>query len=396
MKQFWGYVREDGKVGVRNYVAVIPAVFCANTVSQKIASQVRNAVAFPHPLGCGYPGPDQALLNQILMQLARHPNFGAVLFVGLGCERVRARELAASLGPIGKPVEVISIQDEGDSLKAVETGSRIASRMGLELSHQSRTLVGMENLVLGVKCGGTDATSGIAANPALGVAADHLVSLSGTVLLTEITELLGTEHIMARRAVNPTVAEKITHTVKLNTQILQLMTSNPAFNQWDALISPGNAEGGVTNIVEKALGGLKKAGSAPFQDVVDYAASPTGHGLYLMDGPGHDGESTTGLVCAGAQIVVFTTGRGTPAGFPGVPVIKVTGNSALYEKMKANIDFNAGPVIDKGVPITEVGTSLFNAVNGVASGALVKAEMLGHEELFCISRIVSKAMYCLG
>jgi altronate dehydratase large subunit len=396
MSQFWGYVRQDGKVGVRNQVAVIPTVFCANTVAQRIAGQVRGAVAFPHPVGCGYPGPDQALINHILLQLARHPNFGAVLFVGLGCERVRASDLVAELTVTGKPIEVISIQDLGDSLKAVEAGSKIASRFAAELSKQSRTLVGIEHLTMGVKCGGTDATSGIAANPVLGAAADLLVNAGGTVLLTEITELLGTEHIMARRAINAVVAEKINHTVQLNRQILQLMTSNPAYKKWDALISPGNAEGGVSNVVEKALGGLKKAGNASFKDVIEYGASANGHGLYLMDGPGHDGESTTGLACAGAQIIVFTTGRGTPAGFPGVPVVKITGNSGLYQRMNANIDFNAGIVMDKGIPIQEAGRTLFNEIGEVASGALVKAELLGHEELFCISRIVSKAMYCLG
>ncbi len=254
----------------------------------------------------------------------------------------------------------------------------------------------MEHLTLGVKCGGTDATSGIAANPALGVAADCLVGLNGTVLLTEITELLGTEHIMARRAVNSAVAAKINAVVKLNEQILRVMNSNPAFKKWDALISPGNAEGGVSNVIEKALGGLKKAGSAPFAGVVDYGSSPDGRGLYLMDGPGHDGESTTGLACAGAQIIVFTTGRGTPCGFPGVPVMKITGNSILYEKMKTNIDFDAGSIIERSTPIAEVGRALFEEIGEIASGRLVKAEVLEHEELFCISRVVSKAMYCLA
>lgn len=392
---FMGYPRKDGSVGTRNLVAVIPTVFCANHVANIIASRVSQACSFPHPVGCGYPGPDQQITAHTLHRIARHPNFGAVLFVGLGCERVKLEDLNVQELEEIKPVRFLCIQKEGDSLQAIEKGERIASELAEALQAQERVECPASKLVLGLKCGGTDAASGMAANPALGVASDLLLAAGGSAILTEITELCGTEHIMAARARTPEIAEKIVRCVEKNVRQLNLATSSAHETTGQTmLVSHGNADGGVSNVVEKALGGLKKAGDGIFQDVIDYGDPLPANGLYLMDGPGHDGEAVTGLVCAGAQIVVFTTGRGTPAGFPGVPVIKATGNPTTADVMKANIDFNAGRLFSEGVSLSVLGSELLENILETASGKLVTAEQIGHEELFCVSRFMPERQLC--
>lgn len=394
---FIGYRRKDGRVGTRNLVAVIPTVFCANLVAQRIAGAVRDARAFPHPVGCGYPGPDQRLAAHVLRRLAAHPNFGAVLFVGLGCERLRFEDVGAEVLSAHKAVRCLSIQEEGDSLKAIAKGTALAQALAVELSAQRREACPLSDLVLGLKCGGTDAASGLAANPALGVASDLLIAAGGSSILTEITELCGAEHIMARRAATPAVAAKIRDCVECNMQRLRRATDALCGSGRECfLVSPGNADGGVSNVVEKALGGLKKAGNGTFQDVVGYGEPLSGPGLHLMDGPGHDGEAVSGLAASGATVVVFTTGRGTPAGFPGVPVIKATGNPALFEAMRGNIDFDAGALFRERRPVEDIGRDLFGMIVRVASGELVKAEAIGHEELFCVSRFVSTHMHFEG
>ena len=385
---FMGYRRACGRAGTRNLVAVIPTVFCANFVARRIAESVRGACVFPHPVGCGYPGPDQRLTAHVLRRLAAHPNFGAVLLVGLGCERVRFEDVDKDV--VGKPVHHLVIQEEGDSLKAIARGVAVAQSLAITLSAQEREPFPLSDLVLGLKCGGTDATSGLAAKPALGVASDMLIAAGGTSLLTEITELCGTEHIMVRRAASPEVADRIRACLQKNVQRLRRARAAAHASRGESLlVSPGNADGGVSNVVEKALGGLKKAGNAIFQDVIGYGEAPSGHGLYLMDGPGHDGEAVTGLVAAGASIVVFTTGRGTPAGFPGIPVIKATGNPALFASMGANMDFDAGGLFRERRHVEDIGRDLFQLLVRVASGQLTRAEAIGHDELFCVSRFVS-------
>lgn len=398
---FMGYARKDGQAGTRNLVAVLPLVFCANHVARRIADAVRGCVAFPHPVGCGYPGPDQELTAHMLKRLALHPNFGAVLFVSLGCERIRLEDMGPEVIEKQKPLRFLSIQQTGDSCKAIARGMLLAQELASETNRQQREKCPLSALTLGLKCGGTDAFSGLAANPALGMASDLLLEAGGTALLTEITELCGTEKIMARRAANPVVAERIQACVDKNVRRLCRATAGLSSQGLGEagnamLVSPGNADGGVSNVVEKALGGLKKAGNATFQDVLDYGCPPSGHGLYLMDGPGHDGEAVTGQVAAGANLIAFTTGRGTPAGFPGVPVLKITGNPDLYKTMAANLDFDAGRLFSEGMALESLGSELFAALLRTASGEFTSAELLGHEELFCISRFVATHRCCEG
>ena len=386
MKTFQGYRRSKGLPGVRNTVAVIPSVFCANTVARRIAEHCAGAIAFCHPVGCSQVGLDLELTARGLKGLGGHPNFYGVVVVGLGCERLRARELADSIAASGKPVEMLVIQEEGDSLKAIEKGIVFAGRLVEEASRQTKETFPLSDLSLGLKCGGTDATSGLAANPALGWVTDRVVEAGGRAIFTEVTELIGAEQILAGRGKTPQVAGEILTTIDNMEKRLSAATASAEFKHRSALISPGNEDGGVTTVAEKALGGIYKAGTGPISGVVGYGQYPADPGLYLLDCVGHDGEAVTGLVASGCQAVVFTTGRGTPTGFPGVPVIKITGNSATFDRMKFNLDFNAGRIME-GTAIAEVGGELLDKILRVASGEPARAELLGHDELFCITRI---------
>ncbi|MCL4514692.1 MAG: UxaA family hydrolase [Firmicutes bacterium] len=386
METFMGYRRPRGLPGVRNLVAVIPSVFCANTVARQISDRVAGTVSFCHPVGCSQVGLDLELTARALKGLGRHPNFYGVVVVGLGCERFRARELAESIAEAGKPVELVIIQEEGDTLKAVDKGARLAAKLVEEAARQPREEFPLSQLCLGLKCGGTDATSGLAANPSLGWVADRIVEAGGAAIFTEVTELLGAEHILARRAVNPQVAGAIMATIADMETRLQAATASCGIQNRSALISPGNEDGGVTTVVEKALGGIHKAGRSPIRGVLAYGEEVKGPGLYLLDCAGHDGEAVTGLVASGCQIVAFTTGRGTPTGFSGVPVVKITGNSATFQRMQFNIDFNAGGVIE-GLSIAGAGSELLRLIKRVASGEPARAELLQHNELFCVTRV---------
>jgi altronate dehydratase large subunit len=386
MKTFQGYRRPQGLPGLRNAVAVIPSVFCANTVARRIAEQVPGTIAFCHPVGCSQVGLDLELTARGLKGLGRHPNFYGVVVVGLGCERLRPCELEESIASAGKPVEALVIQEEGDTLRAIEKGVTLASGMAKEASRLSREAFPLSELSLGLKCGGTDASSGLAANPALGWVTDRMVEAGGRAIFTEVTELIGAEQILAGRGKTPQVAGEILTTIGAMERRLATATASAELRHRSALISPGNEDGGVTTVTEKALGGIYKAGTGPISGVVGYGQYPEGPGLYLLDCVGHDGEAVTGLVASGCQTVVFTTGRGTPTGFPGVPVIKITGNSATFDRMKFNLDFNAGRIME-GATIAEVGADLLEKVLRIASGEQARAELLGHDELFCITRI---------
>jgi altronate dehydratase large subunit len=386
MKTFEGYRRPQGLPGIRNGVAVIPSVFCANTVARRIAEHVAGAIAFCHPVGCSQVGLDLELTARGLKGLGRHPNFYGAVVVGLGCERFRARELAEAIAATGKPVEMLVIQEEGDTLRSIEKGVTFAGRLVEEASLQKREEFPLSEFSLGLKCGGTDATSGLAANPALGWVTDRIVSAGGRAIFTEVTELIGAEQLLAGRAVSTRVGCEIIATIGNMEKRLSRATAGTDVQHRSALISPGNEEGGVTSVVEKALGGIYKAGTGPVSGVVGYGEYPSDPGLYLLDCVGHDGEAVTGLVASGCQAVVFTTGRGTPTGFPGVPVIKITGNSETYTRMKFNLDFNAGGIIE-GTSIAGIGAELLQKVLRIASGEPARAELLGHDELFCITRI---------
>ncbi|MCL2093399.1 MAG: UxaA family hydrolase [Treponema sp.] len=385
--KFLGWKREDGRVATRNYVAVIPSVFCANKTADRIAAQVEGAVCLRHPVGCTQVGFDFELSARTLIAMGRHPNLAAVLVLGLGCERFKPLELYEGIKESGKPVEMLVIQDEGGTGPTIEKGVRILRNMAQMALGKSRVECDVEDLMVALKCGGTDATSGLSANPTLGVMSDILTGLGGSAILSELNELIGTEDMLAQRAIDGGVAKKIKEAVA---EIEEVLRSGCDFRYpgRNELISPGNFQGGVSSIVEKALGGVHKSGSSPIVDVLDYAVPPRRdqRGLFMMKYESQDGEVVTGMVGCGAQVVAFTTGRGNPTGFPFVPVIKVTGNEASFKKMEADMDYNAGAIIAGTKTIKEMGHDFFDLLLKVASGHPVKAELMGADELFVIGR----------
>ena len=386
--KFMGYRRPDGRVGVRNYLAIIPSVFCANRTVERIAAAVPGAVALRHPVGCAQVGLDLELTARTLKAMACHPNVGAVLVIGLGCERFPSGELYEAVLANGKPAAHLIIQEEGGTTNTVARGIELAKSLKAQVDAMERTPCDVSELIIATKCGGTDATSGLAANPAVGNMVDRVVDEGGSGILSELNELLGTEDMLARRAVSPEVAKKIYTAVGEIEDLLRNGRDTGLGENRNELISPGNFAGGVSSVVEKALGGVHKSGTRPIVDVLQYATAPEKgkHGLFLMDYESHDGEVVTGMIGCGAQIVAFTTGRGNPTGHPLAPVIKVTGNYKTYAHMQENFDFDASGIIQKGDTVEETGEKLFEQVLRVANGEETTAEKIGGDELFCIGR----------
>ena len=379
-----GYVRPDGRVGIRNHILVIPSSVCASEVAMRIASHVEGAVALPNQHGCCQIGADLDLVTNTLIGLGKNPNVAAVLVVGLGCEGVPTKKVAEEIATTGKRVEYITIQDCGGTLKAEEIGTRIVRQMAQEAALLKREEGDISNLILAVECGGSDTTSGLAANPVAGYVSDKLIELGGTSMFSETTEIIGAEHLLAKRAVSREVADKLLTFVRRCEEKAKTMGVDMRGGQ----PTPGNIEGGISTIEEKSLGCIYKGGTKPVQGVLDYGESPAGKGLYIMDTPGQDIESITGMTAGGAQLVIFTTGRGTPTGSPIAPVIKITANPNTYKKMEDNIDFNAGTIVEGDETIREAGERLFKEMIEVCNGKLTKAEVLKHRE-FGMYKLIS-------
>ncbi|MFC2014371.1 UxaA family hydrolase [Chloroflexota bacterium] len=364
---FFGFRREDGTIGVRNHVAVMSTVVCSNSVVEEINRQVPGVIPFRHSHGCGSTG---EITLRTLSGIGKNPNIAAVLVIGLGCETCGAPELAEKVAESGKRVEYLVIQKSGGTNGTVEKGTEIARKMLGDVRQEKRVAAELEHLTVGFECGGSDAFSGITANPAAGVMADMLVAEGGTAIISEITEMVGTAHLLKRRAASPAVAEKIEAYVKLGTEA----------SNWDAhrnasrAIAPGNMEGGLTSVVEKSLGCIMKGGTTTITDCVPYAIKPVTKGLVIMETDGYDIESMAGMAAGGAQVIVFTTGRGSPSGFAGVPVIKVVSNSTTYRNMEGDLDINAGAIIDGDKTIQETGQAIFALMIKAAEGELTKPE----------------------
>ncbi|MGI1658679.1 MAG: UxaA family hydrolase [Desulfitobacterium sp.] len=377
-----GYRRPDGQLGIRNHLLILPTSVCATTVAFNIATQVPGAVAVPNQHGCCQVGTDYEQTLRTLIGIGKNPNVGAVLVVGLGCEGIPIQETAAEISTSGKPVQAIVIQENGGTLKTTALGVQIASQMARQISLIKPVETSITELSLGVECGGSDFTSGLASNPAAGTASDLLVKAGGTAMLSETTEFIGAEHVLAKRAKSPEVAKKLMEIVKATEdrakqQHVDLRGSQP---------TPGNIAGGISSIEEKSLGCIYKAGHSPIQDILPYGEAPQGKGLYVMDTPGQDVESNTGMLAGGVQIIVFTTGRGTPTGTPIAPVIKVTGNGQTFKNMEDNIDLDLSAIISGAETIEQAGQRIFEEIIEVANGKLTKSESLGHQE-FGIYRI---------
>lgn len=382
MQTIKGFRRDNGKFGIRNHLLIMPTVVCANQVCSRIQQQVPGTVAIPHQHGCSQVGSDKERTHKVLVGMGKNPNVGAVLIVSLGCEVINAEEVKAEIETTGKPVVWIDIQTEGGSVKTIQKGIKEAQELMRKLENTPTEDVPVSELIVGVKCGGSDFTSGLCSNPALGKAADLILDEGGTIVMGETTEIIGAEHIVAEKAVSQEVKDKLYRAVKqfeneIERMGVDMRGGNP---------SPGNIEGGLSTIEEKSLGCISKAGTAPLQDVVEFAEEIPGKGYYFMDSPGNDIECVTGMAAAGVHIVCFTTGRGTPTGNPIVPVIKITGNEIAAKRMEDNIDVDTSGVLQGKESLDESGKKIYESILQVANGELTKAEILGHEE-FSISRI---------
>ena len=372
--EFMGYRRADGTVGTRNYVGILAAVVCVNEVVEAIANQVQGTARFTHHQGCCQTPLDIGIVNKTLIGLGRNPNLHSVILVSLGCESTNLSEVVEGIRASGKRVELLIVQEVGGAVRTTAQGALLAQEMVFEASRQKREAFPISELVMGMKCGSSDTTSGLVPNPAIGVASDLLVAAGGVSILGEVTEFIGAEHILARHAANKEVAQGIFDLVARMEKRAMSVGEDIRGGQ----PTGGNIKGGLTTIEEKSLGAIAKAGSAPIQAVYEYGVRPAVRGLVVMDSPGREPEILTGLAAAGCNVIAFGTGRGAPQGFPFVPVLKITGSRTAAEKMSDHIDMNLSAVIDGGDTIPDAGHRVLEELVSVASGAMTKAEISGY------------------
>ncbi len=377
---FNGFVRDDGRAAVRNEIWIIPTVGCVNGVAQKIAQQnsflvggsLEGIYTFPHPFGCSQMGGDHAQTRKLLAALARHPNAAGVLVLSLGCENLTHEQFAAELGEYDENrVKFLTCQDVEDEFEAA---SALLSQLADYAKKFTRRPVSVSQLVIGMKCGGSDGLSGITGNPTVGAFSDMLISKGGSTVLTEVPEMFGAEGLLMNRCKNKAVFDKA---VKMITDFKHYYTSHNQVVYENP--SPGNKKGGITTLEDKSCGCVQKGGSAPVSDVIGYGDAVVTKGLNLLSGPGNDLVSATALTAAGAHMILFTTGRGTPFGAP-VPTLKISTNTRLFEKKSNWIDFNAGTAAD-GESIQDAGRRLFDKVVSVAGGEQTKTEINGFREI---------------
>jgi len=369
---FQGWRREDGRIGIRNHCLVLATVACAAGVVREVGRRLPAVVAVEHAHGCGRGGPDLGLQIKTLAGLVQNPNVGAVVLVGLGCEVLSVALLKGTLAGSGKPLETVVIQDVGGSSKAADQAEVLAQRLLGKLEELPRHGGTAEDLLVGLECGGSDTFSGLTANPAVGKAADRLVEMGGTVILAETTEMIGALGPLLKSAGTEEVAAKLRAKVERQEKRAREILG-PLF---DPGLAPGNVESGLTTIAEKSLGCIAKGGSSPIREVVDYGDRPSRKGLVVMDTPGYDIESLAGMATAGVQAILFTTGRGTPVGFPAVPVIKISSNSELFEAMPDDIDLDAGTIL-AGKTTSQVGEQILDTLLRVAGNERTRAEING-------------------
>ena len=371
------YGRKNGMIGIRNHLAVISTVFCANHVAESIVRQVPEAVAITHHFGCGQLGKDAEQTLRVLTNMGKHPNVGAVLVVGLGCEQIGAHDLAVEIASTQKPVKTSVIQDEGGTSATIEKGVTCCRQLIKGMQEDvDRISASCSELVVGLECGGSDFTSGIASNPAVGIVADLFTDIGARVIFGETAEALGAEHILAERAVNKKVKAFIFNKVAATEKLAEDMHVDMRGSQ----PSPGNIAGGLSTIAEKSLGAICKSGNRPIVDVLEYAEPAGKAGLSFMDCPGQDLASICGIVAGGAHAVLFTTGRGTPLGFAIAPVVKISANSEAVKKMAENIDIDLSGILTGDMNLDDAGRIIAAKVLEVAGGKLSKAEKLGHRE----------------
>ncbi len=386
-RTFQGYHRADGKVGTRNYLGILTSVNCSGSVARFIAEacerdgwladfpNVDGVVPIVHGTGCGMSGKDEGYdtLFRTLQGYARNPNFGGILLVGLGCEVMQVPDLIGQARLRGDGnFRYMTIQQTGGTRRTIDKGVALLKEMAARANEAARAPAGIEHLVVGLQCGGSDGYSGITANPALGVASDLIVAHGGTTILSETPEIYGAEHLLTRRAVTPEVGQKIVERIKWWEDYTGRwggeMDNNP---------SPGNKKGGLTTILEKSLGAVAKGGSAPLTQVYKFGEPVTERGFVYMDSPGYDPASVTGQIASGANLVCFTTGRGSVSGYKPTPCVKLATNSEMYARMSEDMDINCGDIVTEGVSVEEKGREIFEMFLHVASGGKTKSEELG-------------------
>jgi len=386
-RTFLGYHRADGGVGTRNYLGILTSVNCSGSVARFIAEGIEKAgwlddfpnvdgvVPIVHGTGCGMSGKDEGYdtLFRTLAGYARNPNFAGILLVGLGCEVMQVPDLIgkARMRADGN-FRYMTIQQTGGTRKTIQRGMEVLREMAEVANQARRQPAGLEHLMVGLQCGGSDGYSGITANPALGHASDLLVAHGGTTILSETSEIYGAEHLLTRRAVAPEVGAKIVERIHWWEEYTARnggeMDNNP---------SPGNKKGGLTTILEKSLGAVAKGGTAPLTQVYKFAEPITERGFVFMDSPGYDPTSVTGQIASGANLIAFTTGRGSVSGYKPTPCIKLATNTEMYDRMSEDMDINCGDIITEGVTLEQKGREIFELFLRVASGEETKSEELG-------------------
>lgn len=378
-----GYRRATGW-GIRNHVLVLPARTAANVAASRIAAAAPPAVAVAHEWDDPPGDPDRARVARTLAGFASSPNVGATLIVGVFPDD---RRLADEVAARGQQVEFVALADHGGTNATVAFATDLVRHLVGEVSTHVPVPMPVSELMLGLECGGSDAWSGVTANPALGVASDLLVAAGGTSILAETTELIGAEHLLAARAADPAVGARLIEVVhafesELAALGVDIRGAQPA---------PGNIEGGLSTIEEKSLGSVEKSGTAPLQGVLEFADRPSGRGLYFMDTPGQDIEQMVGMVAGGCQIIAFTTGRGTPTGSPIAPCVKIGSNSPTSMRQAGDIDIDAGPILDGRETVATMGRRIFDLLLEVANGRSTVSEVREQRD-FAISRTLHEAI----
>ena len=388
---FQGYRRPDGKFGARNLVAVIPTTICANDVAQAICRQIQGTIGYFHHQGCCQLPSDLKRVTEVLIDLGLSANVGAALIVSLGCEGTDHQRVYETIKASGKPCEIIHIQELGGTSAGIQAGMDAAQRLVMKISGQQRETCDISNLTMAIKCGGSDTTSGMASNCVIGYVADKLVDLGATVVFGETTEFLGGEHILANRAVggpDGPVAKKIYEIVERMENRAKAIGEDMRGGQ----PTPGNIAGGLSSIEEKSLGAIVKSGHRPIQGVLEYTDRITDQkGLWIKDTPGREPEILTGMAATGAQVLMFSTGRGAPQGFCSMPVIKICGNPITYARMSHDMDLNAGRIITGEKTIEQVGEEAFEMLLKVLSGQMTKNEALsyfGSIDIYCLGPVI--------
>ncbi|KZD07944.1 UxaA family hydrolase [Oceanibaculum pacificum] len=384
---FMGIVRPDGRVATRNYIGIVSTVNCSATVVHGIADyftperladypNVDGVVAFAHQLGCGMElsGEPMSLLRRTMAGYIRHPNLAAAVVVGLGCERNQIAGLMLEQGlEVGDNLKTFTMQETGGTRKSIEAGIEAVKAMLPEANQVTRQPVSAAHLTVGLQCGGSDGYSGITANPALGAAADLLVRHGGTAILSETPEIYGAEHLLTRRAVDRKIGEKLIERIRWWKDDY----NKGRDTQINGVVSPGNQMGGLANIFEKSLGSSMKGGTGPLMEVYRYAEPVTAKGLVFMDTPGYDPVSATGQVAGGANLIAFTTGRGSMFGAKPVPSLKLATNTPMYTRLEEDMDINCGLIMDGKASMQEMGERIFQLLLDTASGQKSRSEELG-------------------